>query len=111
MKVISIGPKNEPTNYRIMELSTFEWNKLLTSNPLSFQDYLFISAIELSLPLLLPHRNGILSNNSFQIHRLLWLLFGAPSIGFKGNLTKSFKDHLANSTIYKNKANNQSCNH
>ena len=43
-------------------------------NHISLQDHPFICSIETSLIPLLVYRNGILSNNLFQIHRLLFIL-------------------------------------
>ena len=78
MKVISVGIKNELTNYRIMEFSendgSIEGFKLLSLNLIFFQDLHFVSTIEASLILLLVYRKGILFSSSFHIDRLLFLL-------------------------------------
>ncbi len=76
MKVISIGIKNELTNYRLEDLpsDSMDYLKLCTLNLIFYQDYLLISSLEISLVLLLIYRNGILFNNSFTIHRLIYLL-------------------------------------
>ena len=57
-----------------MELSSYDFLKLLSLNHIFIQDLLFISSIEASLILLLVYRNGILFSSSFQIDRLLFLL-------------------------------------
>jgi len=76
MKVISLGIKNESTNYRLEDLAIDSLSnfKLRTSNIIFYQDYLLISSSEISLILLLAYRNGILSNNSFIMNRLIYLL-------------------------------------
>ena len=73
IKVIAIGIKNEPTNYRI-NLNTKDFFKLLMLNPIFFQDHLFIPSIEATMILSMIYRNGILYNNNGEIHRLLALL-------------------------------------
>jgi hypothetical protein len=64
IKIISVGSKNEPTNYRIMELSSnsFYFNKLLSLNEMFFQDHLYISSINLICILIMLYRNGIILN-------------------------------------------------
>jgi F0F1-type ATP synthase alpha subunit len=76
MKVISLGIKNELTNYRLADLASesMDFLKLCSLNLIFYQDYLLISSLEISLILLLVYRNGILFNNSFIIHRLIYLL-------------------------------------
>ncbi len=76
MKVISLGIKNELTNYRMDDLASdsLDFLKLCSLNLIFYQDYLLISSLEISLILLLVYRNGILFNNSFIIHRLIYLL-------------------------------------
>ena len=73
MKVVSVGIKNELTNYRIMELSSnsFDFFKLLSFNLIFFQDHLSISSIETSLILLPAYRNGILFKTLFELHIFL----------------------------------------
>ena len=76
MKVISLGIKNELTNYRLEDLSidSLDFLKLCSLNLIFYQDYLLISSLEMSLILLFFYRVGILFNNSFIIHRLIYLL-------------------------------------
>ena len=73
MKVISLGIKNELTNYRIEDLASdsMDFLKLCSLNLIFYQDYLLISSLEISLILLLVYRNGILFNNSFSLFFLL----------------------------------------
>ncbi len=73
IKIISVGSKNEPTNYRIMELSSnsFYFNKLLSLNEMFFQDHLYISSINLICILIILYRNGII----FNIPIIIKLLF------------------------------------
>ena len=75
IKIISVGSKNEPTNYRIMELSSnsFYFNKLLSLNQMFFQDHLYISSINLICILIILYRNGIIFNNKIEIQKLLFL--------------------------------------
>lgn len=88
MKVISVGIKNELTNYRIMELTS---DKLIALNTTYFQDHLFISTIESTLILLFHYRNGILFSNSFQIHKLLFIIaFDYLYLYYLVFITKSF---------------------
>ena len=75
IKVIPVGSKNEPTNYRIMELSSssIDFFKPLSSNHISFQDHLYIPSIN---PIVIPirlYRNGIFFNKAIRIQRLLLL--------------------------------------
>ena len=74
MKVVSVGIKNLLTNYRIMELSSFDFFKLLSLNLIFFQDHLLIYPIETSLILLLVFRNGFLFKYRFQIYRFVLML-------------------------------------
>lgn len=76
MKKITIGLKNEPTNYRIMELSSnsFDFFKPHTLNVISFQDYFFIPSINFSIILIIVYRNGILFNNTIFIQKLLFII-------------------------------------
>ena len=62
IKVISVGLKNELTNYRIIELSSssFDFFKLLSLNQIFVQDHLYISSINLICILITLYRNGIL---------------------------------------------------
>ncbi len=75
IKVIPVGSKNEPTNYRIMELSSssIDFFKPLSSNHISFQDHLYIPSIN---PIVIPirlYRNGLFFNKAIRIQRLLLL--------------------------------------
>jgi hypothetical protein len=77
MKVISVGIKNELTNYRINEfsnLSALERLRLANPNLISKQDYLLSSSLELSIIMLLFYRNMIYFNNSFELHKILFSL-------------------------------------
>merc|ERR1711971_957568 len=75
IKIISVGSKNEPTNYRIMELSSnsFDFFKLLSLNQIFFQDHLYISSINLICILITLYRNGIFFNKAILIQKLLFL--------------------------------------
>ncbi len=75
IKIISVGSKNEPTNYRIMELSSnsFDFFKLLSLNEMFFQDHLYISSINLICILIILYRNGIIFNKAIIIQRFLFL--------------------------------------
>jgi len=70
LKVVSVGIKNELTNYRISDLSihSMEYLKLFSLNLLFYQDFLLISSLELSFILLLLFRNGTLFNSLYVIH-------------------------------------------
>ena len=74
IKIISVGSKNEPTNYRIMELSSnsFDFFKLLSLNQIFFQDHLYISSINLICILIILYRNGIFFNKAIKIKRLIY---------------------------------------
>ena len=76
IKVISVGLKNELTNYRIMELSqsSYDFAKLLSLNQIFYQDHLFISSINLVGILIILYRNGIFFNKPLDIQRLLYLM-------------------------------------
>ena len=76
MKAVSLGMKNELTNYRLEDLASdsMEFLKLCSLNLIFYQDYLLISSLEIALVLLLVYRNGSLFNTSFTIHRLIYLL-------------------------------------
>ena len=76
MKVLSLGLKNELTNYRFKDLSidSLDFLKLQSLNLIFYQDYLLISSLELSSILLFFYRIGILFNTLFMIHRLIYLL-------------------------------------
>ena len=77
VKVISIGLKNELTNYRIIELSTktLDYIRLPTLNNTPFQDHLFISSINSSRILIVLYRNGVfLCNEIHELHITLRLL-------------------------------------
>ena len=76
IKIISVGSKNEPTNYRIMELSSnsFDFFKLLSLNQIFFQDHLYITSINLICILIILYRNGIFFNKAIKIKRLIFLL-------------------------------------
>ena len=75
IKIISVGSKNEPTNYRIMELSSnsFDFFKLLSLNQIFFQDHLYISSINLICILIILYRNGIFFKQAIKIQKLLFL--------------------------------------
>ena len=75
IKIISVGSKNEPTNYRIMELSSnsFDFFKLLSLNQIFFQHHLYISSINLICILIILYRNGIFFNKAIKIQKLLFL--------------------------------------
>merc|ERR1712152_79687 len=75
IKIISVGSKNEPTNYRIMELSSnsFDFFKLLSLNQIFFQDHLYISSINLICILIILYRNGIFFNKAIKIQKFLFL--------------------------------------
>jgi len=74
IKVISVGLKNELTNYRIIELSSssFDFFKLLSLNQIFVQDHLYISSINLICILITLYRNGIFFNNSIDIVKLIF---------------------------------------
>jgi hypothetical protein len=76
IKIISVGSKNELTNYRITEASStsIDFLKLISLNTIFFQDHLYISSINLICILIILYRNGIFLNNTMKIHRLLFLL-------------------------------------
>ena len=76
IKIISVGSKNELTNYRITEASStsIDFLKLISLNTIFFQDHLYISSINLICILIILYRNGIFLNNAMKIHRLLFLL-------------------------------------
>ena len=74
MKNVSVGIKNELTNYRIMELSHTELLKYISLNNIFCQNQLFISSIEVSMIVLLLYRNGILFGTDFLVHRLFFQL-------------------------------------
>ena len=75
IKIISIGTKNEPTNYRIMDLSSssFDFFKPLSLNQIFSQDHLYISSINFSRILITLYRNGILLNKTNKIQKLIYL--------------------------------------
>ena len=68
MKNVPIGIKNESNYYRNSEIDKIS-PKYIPSNNISFQDHLFIPAIEAPIPLSLAYRNRILSKDSTLIHR------------------------------------------
>ena len=68
MKNVPIGIKNESNYYRNSEIEKIS-PKYIPSNNISFQDHLFIPAIEAPIPLSLAYRNRILSKDSTLIHR------------------------------------------
>jgi len=77
MKVISVGIKNELTNFRINEFSnlhSISRLRLAHLNLIFKQDYLLSSSLELSIIMPLLYRNMIYFNNSFQLHKLLFSL-------------------------------------
>lgn len=67
MKNVTIGIKNEPNYYRNSEMILSP--KYIPLNNISFQDHLFISAIEAPIPLSLSYRNRILFPVNTLIHR------------------------------------------
>lgn len=69
IKIISVGLKNELTNYRL--LNNNEIN-LLTLNQIFFQDHLYINSITLIIILIFLYRNNI-NINIYYIYRLLFL--------------------------------------
>ena len=75
IKIIPIGTKNEPTNYRIMDLSSssFDFFKPLSLNQIYFQDHLYISSIDLSRILIILYRNGIPLNKAIKIQKIMYL--------------------------------------
>jgi len=75
MKIVSLGIKNELTNYRLDDLSSdsLDFLKLRTLNLIFYQDYLLISSLELSLVLLLAYNNGVFFHSSIIIHRFSML--------------------------------------
>ena len=83
VKVVSVGAKNEPTNYRIMELSTnsLDFLKLLSLNHMFFQDHLYISSINPICILITLHRNSVFFSEGNFILRLL-LLFSSDYFHF-----------------------------
>jgi len=76
IKILSVGLKNELTNYRIMDFSSnsFYFNKSLSLNQMFFQDHLYISSINLLAILIILYRNGIIFNNKTIIEKLSFLL-------------------------------------
>lgn len=69
IKLISIGLKNELTNYRIIELSSSSdssiiKHKLIILNSIYYQDHLYISSIEFMCILIILYRNLGLFNLS-----------------------------------------------
>jgi len=76
IKIISVGSKNELTNYRITELSSnsFDFFKLLSLNQIFFQDHLYISSINLICILIILYRNGVFFNKLIKVQTLLYLL-------------------------------------
>ena len=75
IKMTSAGIKNELTTLRNNpNLNNIELHRLSSLESIFYQDHYVISEIETSLILLLVHRNGILFNNIFEIHRSLLIL-------------------------------------
>ena len=76
IKVITVGLKNELTNYRIMEISTnsYYFNRLLSLNEMFFQDHLYISSINMICILIILYRNGTNFNRRIIILKLMYLL-------------------------------------
>ena len=72
MKNVPIGIKNESNYYRNSEIEKIS-PKYIPSNNISFQDHLFIPAIEAPIPLSLAYRNRILSKDSTLIHRWFFI--------------------------------------
>jgi proton translocating ATP synthase F1 alpha subunit len=75
MKIVSLGIKNELTNYRLEDLASesLDFLKLCSLNLIFYQDYLLISSLEISMVLLLAYRNGVLFNSTLIIHRFTFL--------------------------------------
>jgi F0F1-type ATP synthase alpha subunit len=72
IKGYSIGLKNLITNYRSGSLVV---NSTMLSLNLSFyQDHLLVSAIEISLLLLILFRNGLLLKSHYDYHKLLCII-------------------------------------
>ena len=70
MKNVALGIKNEPNYFRNSNDSEMEISpKYIPLNNISFQDHLFIPAIEAPIPLSLAYRNRILSKDNTLIHR------------------------------------------
>ena len=70
MKNVAIGIKNESNYYRNSDIERRKISpKYLPSNNISFQDHLFLPAIEAPIPLSLAYRNRILSKDNTLIHR------------------------------------------
>ena len=75
MKNIAIGIKNEITYYRMVNsLSDSLLSKYNALNSILYQDFMFISLVELSIVLLLYYRVGVLFPTLGIVHRLLFLL-------------------------------------
>lgn len=76
IKLLSIGIKNELTNYRIMELNnnSILFIKLVTLNCIFIQDHFFISSIENNIILLLLYINSIQFNSGNDIYIILFIL-------------------------------------
>ncbi len=68
---ISVRLNNEPTNYRIMQLSSNSVDifKLLTINLMFLHDHLYISSIYLLCILILLYRNRIIINKAIILLR------------------------------------------
>ena len=104
MKIVSVGSKNEPTNYRIMELdsSSFDFFKLLSSNEMFFQDHLLISSIDFSIILIILYKNGLIFNTAIQIQKLLFLF--SPDYYYFHHIVSLVKSHYSlviyYSTVY-----------
>ena len=72
MKNVALGIKNEPNYFRNSDVGNSKMEispKYIPLNNISFQDHLFISAIEAPIPLSLAYRNRILSKDNTLIHR------------------------------------------
>ena len=95
IKIISVGSKNEPTNYRIMELSSnsFDFFNILSLNQIFFQDHLYISSINFTIIIIILYRNGIFFNKLKQIASIIGIL---KTLGIKcfQSLFNRLKDNL-----------------
>ena len=71
IKVVATGIKNELTNYRLSDINLDRLNAL---NTIFYQDFYFISSIEITLTLLLLYRNHNIITSQNQIHYLFLLI-------------------------------------
>lgn len=84
LKSVSLGIKNELTNYRLTTLdsTSLAYFKLAALNTIYYQDYLLVSSVELTVLLLVAFRAGLLLHNLDYIHflgiTLAWHWFYLP---------------------------------